>query len=248
MRYETMIETLENQLEDTGGNADTVLAATVQAVSETAWQEADDFRAQLPKKLAKTEPAGPNQQRTLDEFVSRIGELSGTTDMAQAREYAHAGFTVISDAITAGQLRQLMEALPEEYGSLAPEVSGLTGNEETLLAEVRHAANLEDIEQARLLTQAVLAVVAEATSGGQAARLAAILPEDLSDLLNSSEKPQQTNTDRFLDEVTHRSTVTSPETVREHTAAVFKVLRQWAPDEFADTLGHLPQPLTQLSL
>lgn len=200
MQYDTMIDLLGQRLGDTGGNADTVLAAVVQGLSETAWQEADDFRAQLPRKLAKTGPAGPGQQRTLDEFIARVGELSGTADMAQAREYARAGFSVIGDAISAGQLRQLVEALPGEYGSLAPGTSGLAGDEEALLAEVRRHAGLEDVEQAGVLIRAVLAVLGEAASGGQAARLAAVLPRDLSDILEASEQAQHTNTDRFLDE------------------------------------------------
>lgn len=44
-----------------------------------------------------------------------------------------------------------------------------------------------------------------------------------------------------------RSSVTTGETAREHTAAVLKALRQWAPDELADTVGQLPHPLAQLS-
>lgn len=248
MQYDTMIKRLEQLLGDTGGNADTVLVGAVQAISETAWREADDFRAQLPRKLAKTGPAGPNQQRTLDEFIARVGELSGTVDMAQAREYAQASFTVLTEAISAGQLRQLMEALPAEYGALVPGLSGLTGDEETLLAEVRRQAGLADAEQARLLTQAVLVVLGEAASGGQAAQLATALPGDLADFLKTSEQAQHTDTDRFLSEVVNRSAVTTADTVRDHTAAVFKGVRQWAPDELADTLGQLPHPLAQLSV
>lgn len=243
-----MIELLERRLGNTGGNADTVLAATVQAISEVAWGEGEDLRAQLPRKLAQVQPAGPGTTRTLDEFIARVGELSGTDDLAQAREYSQASFSVISDAVSAGQLRQLMQALPEDYGSLIPALSGLTGNEETLLAEVRRRAGLEDIERARQLTQAVLVILGEAASGGQAARLAAALPQDLGAYLKSSEQAQHTDSGRFLDEVAGRSEVTSSETTREHTSAVFHALRQWAPDELADTLGQLPHPLAQLSL
>lgn len=243
-----MIESLKERLGGAVDNADTVLAATVQALSETAWRETEDLRSQLPGELAKVGPAGVNQQRTLDEFIARIGELSGTADMAQAREYAQAGFGVLSDAVSAGQLRQLMQDLPEEYGSLAPALSGMAGNEQTLLAEVRRQADLDDVDQARELTQAVFAVLGEATSGGQAARLATAVPQDLAAWLQAPEQAEHTDSDRFLNEVARRSSVTTSETVRAHVSAVFTSLRQWAPDELADTLGQLPYPLAQLSV
>ncbi len=248
MQYDTMIQTLERRLGDTGGNADTVFAATVQAISEAAWKEADDFRAQLPQQLASVAPSGPGPERTLDEFLARVGELSGTQDMSQAQQYARAAFSVLADAISSEQLRHLMQALPQEYGSLAPAVSGLTGDEETLLAEVRRLAGLADIEEARLLAQTVLAVLAEAISRGPASRIAAALPEDLSAFLQSSPSAEHTDTDRFLAEVTRRSAVTEPDVVREHTAAVFVAVRQWSPQGLADALGQLPHPLAQLSV
>lgn len=248
MQYEAMIELLQRRLGGGTENAETVLTATVQAISEDAWQEAADLRAQLPKKLEQVSPAGPGQPRSLDEFVDRVGVLAGTQDMAQAREYARAGFSVIADAISAGQLRQLMQALPAEYGTLAPATTGLTGTAETVLGEVRHEASLETVEDARALTEAVLSVVAEAASGGQTDQLAAALPEELGDWLRATGDARHTNSDEFLAEITRRSPITDGDTVREHTAAVFKALRQWAPDEVADTLGQLPQPLTQLAM
>lgn len=248
MQYEEMIERLQRRLGGGTENAGTVLAATVQAISEDAWQEAADLRAELPEELQQVSPAGPGERRSLDEFVARVGALAGTQDVAQAREYAEAAFGVIGDAISAEQLRQLMQALPAEYGTLAPATAGLTGTAETVLGQVRHEASLEAVEDARALTEAVLAVVAEAASGGQTDRLAAALPQDLGDWLRATGDARHTDSDAFLVEISRRSPVTEDDTVREHTAAVFRALRQWAPDEVADTLGQLPQPLTQLAM
>lgn len=247
MQYTTMVRELDERLGDTGGDAAAVLTATVQAISEAAWQEAADLRAQLPKKLENVTPAGPGGQRSLDEFVDRVGTLAGTPDVERARRQAHAAFQVVAEAISPGQLRQLMEALPEEYGELAPTVSGLTGDADTLLAEVRRQADLETVEQARALTETVLAVLAEATSGGQAAQLAAALPDELAEFLRSWDAARHTDSDQFLAEIADRSSVSNGDTAREHTAAVFGVLRQWAPEELGDAIGQLPRPLAQLA-
>lgn len=247
MQYTTMVRALDERLGDTGGDAEAVLTATVQALSESAWQEAADLRAQLPKKLENVTPAGPGGQRSLDEFVARIGTLAGTPDVERARQYAHAAFPVIAEAVSAGQLRQIMEALPKEYGELAPAVSGLSGNAETLLAEVRQQASLETMEQARALTETVLVVLAEATSEGQAAQLAAALPEELADFLRARDAARHTDPDQFLAEVAARSTVSNDDTARDHTGAVFGVLRQWAPEQLGDALGQLPKPLARLA-
>lgn len=247
MRYDDMVTALAAKLGDGGGQERTVLAATVQAISEVAWDEAADMRAQLPDEFTNVGPAGPGGRRSLDEFVARIGELSGARDEAQSREYAHLGFSTVGEAISAGQLRQLMEALPDEYGALAPNVTGLTGDAETLLAEVRRQAKLDRMEQARELTEAVLTVLAEAASGGQAANLATVLPQEIGAFLKAPEPARHTDSDRFFAEIVNRSTVTNRDTVRDQISAVFTTLSQWAPGELTDTLDQLPSTITTLS-
>lgn len=249
MHYEQMVESLQRHLDQHDAeSAGTVLAATVQALSENAWREAADFRSQLPEPLRSVEPAGPGDRASVEEFSARIGELCGAPDTAQARAYAEAAFRVLSESITAGQLRQLLADLPEDYAILAPPIAGLTADAETLLAQVRHQAGLDTIDHAREATEAVLTTTAEAVSGGQATRLADNLPTEIGALLRGSEPTQHTDTDRFLNEVTRRSpTTTTPELVRTHTNAVFTVLREWAPGELADTLNQLPRPLAALA-
>ena len=242
-----MIEALDQRLDQGIHQAGVVLAATVQALSEDAGDEASDLRAQLPRPLADVEAAGPARRQSLDEFVIRVGELSGAEDAEQARRYTEAGFDIISAAISPGQLRQLLQALPDDYADLAPRISGLTGHEETLLAEIRQEAKLHTVEQARQLTSAVLSVLAGALSGGQATRLAHALPPDIGASLHVSEKAEHTDTERFLHDIADRSTVTTHDTVREHTAAVLTVLRAGAPDKLAKALDQLPHSITELA-
>lgn len=241
MQYEEMITGLERRQDLDRQQAGTLLAATVQALRETAEDEALDLQAQLPAELAEVTPSGHAPQRSLEEYFVRIGDLCGLDDLQLARGHAQGGFSMLAEAVSAGQLRQLMQSLPSEYAALAPKTSGLTGDEETLLADLRRQAKLDDLEQARTLAQAVLSTLGEATSGGQAEDVAAALPEDLGAHLRSEHSAGHTESDRFFDEVVRRSTVTNRETVHAHVTAVFDVLRQWAPTETTNLLGQLPR-------
>lgn len=248
MRYDEMTDRVTQHTGRSGQQAGTLLAAVMQALRETAGDEAADMQAQLPEQLAQVIPAGQAPTRTLDEFVLRVGELTGASEPEQARAATQAGFSVLAEAISAGQLRQLMHALPEEYGSLAPSVSGLPGEAETLLAEVAQRAKLDTIEQARQLTAAVLGVLSEAVSAGQLDKLADTLPETLAATLRQAGGPAQpTEADRFLREISQRAPASNLDQVRAHTHSVFTALQHWAPAEFADTLAQLPQSITDLA-
>lgn len=245
MSYEEMVTELDQRTGIGREHAGTVLAAVVQAVVEMAWDRSDP-RVELPGELAAVEPAGPAEQRSLDSFIARVGDLTGAVDLDRAGEFTRSGFRVVAESLSRDELRKLMEALPAEYRELAPTASGLSGNEETLLADIRLNANLDTVEQARELAHAVLAVTGEASSAGQADDLADTLPEDLGAWLRSSTEARQTDSDRFLAEIVDRSRVTSSDLVRDHTAAVFTVLRRTAPKEFAETLDQLPKPIARL--
>lgn len=248
MQYDEMVEALRRRLGlDAAERAGTVLAATVQALSETAWHEAADLRSQLPGPLQGVRPAVAGTRRSRDEFIARVGELVEITDEDRARTYAWAGFSVIGAAITEGQLRQLLQDLPEDYATLAPSITDQAGETKTLLAEVRSAADLNTDDAAREVTEVVLTLLAEATSGGQAARLSENLPAEVGVLLHTDEPAAPTDVDRFLNEIVRRSSVTTAESARRHTSAVFTTLRHWAPGELADTVGQLPQPLSELA-
>lgn len=242
-----MLDMLNQRTGIDRNRAGTVLQSTVQALSESAGDEAQDMRAQLPDELAHLGQLGSTPGRSLDEFVARVGELSGVHEPSRARAYAQGGFSVLAESITTGQLHQLVRALPAEFGALAPAVSGLTGHEETLLAQVRDRAGLGTVEQSRELTLAVFTVLGEAASAGQVDKLATALPEELAPYLRSTGEAQPIEAGRFLDEVSRRSTVSSPEQARAHTASVLAVLREWSPTELTDTLGQLPRSVAQLA-
>ncbi|ASU80068.1 DUF2267 domain-containing protein [Actinopolyspora erythraea] len=246
MNYEEMVAELQRRLGPGVARPDTVLAATVQALGESAWNVAAELRAHLPRQLGEVRPAGPGEPLSLDAFLDRIGQLSGAQDFEQAREYGRAGVGVISEALPPEQLRRLLHELPEDYATLLPSDSGLSATADALLAEVRRHASLADEEQARELTRAVLGVTSSAVSRGEAARLTGALPPEIGALPDTREFAQHTDTDRFLAEITRHSGVTTPNLVREHTRAVFDVLGRWAPEELADTLDQLPEPVAAL--
>ncbi|MGJ7905422.1 DUF2267 domain-containing protein [Actinopolyspora sp. H202] len=247
MDYEEMVTELQRRLEPGVTHPETVLAATVQALGESAWNVAAELRAHLPRQLGEVQPAGPGDPLSADAFLDRIGQLSGAQDSEQAQEYGRAGAAVVGRALPAVQLRRLLHELPEDYATLLPSDSGLSTTADTLLAEVRRRAALEGTEQARQLTQAVLGVTAQAVSQGEVDRLTGALPPEIGALLDTREFAQHTDTDRFLAEIARRSDVTDSEVVRDHTGAVFNVLGEWAPEEMADTLDQLPKPVAALA-
>ncbi|MHA6803865.1 DUF2267 domain-containing protein [Salinifilum ghardaiensis] len=137
--------------------------------------------------------------------------------------------------------------MPAEFRDAVPGSIGLSGSAEALLAEVRKRSGAETLEQARDLTEAVLGVLAEHSSAGQAGDLAARLPADFGDALDARRSAPRTEADEFLEEVAIRTSATTAKRVREDTAAVFTVLEQWAPDEVDATLSQLPKEVNALA-
>lgn len=245
VRYEELVEAFQQRLPVDRQQAETALAATMQALNETAHEAMQNLQAQLPDELKQVTPAGTNAERSLDEFVVRVGDLTGLSDATQARERTQAAFSTLAEAVSTGQLRELMESLQPEFRDLAPGSVGLSGSDETFLGEVRQQANLDSVEAARELSEAVLRVLAAHSSAGQARDLAAYLPDQVSTALRTTRSAPGTEADEFFAQVDSHATVTDSDHVREHTIAVFDVLRRWAPKEMESTLDQLPKTITK---
>ncbi|MHA6798375.1 DUF2267 domain-containing protein [Bounagaea algeriensis] len=247
MQYEDMVEGLRQRASLEWSAAETVLAATLQALDETAHTAVAALRAQLPGELKRVEPAGMNPDRSWDEFVVRVGELSGAADEGQVGDQLRAAFAVLTEAVSPGQVRELLAALPAEFRDAVPGSIGLSGSAETLLGQVRQRVEVDTLEQARELTEGVLSALAEHSSAGQARDLALRLPADFGDALRITRSVSRTEAEDFLAGVSDRVSATNPNRVREDTAHVFGVLRQWAPEELEATLSQLPETVTALA-
>jgi uncharacterized protein (DUF2267 family) len=96
----------------------------VRAVLETLGQrlpadEAEDLAAQLPPPLARCleQTATQDEEFPVDEFYERVAEL-GDSDIEEAHGQTHAVLSVLDDAVSAGQITDLIGRLPSDYADL----------------------------------------------------------------------------------------------------------------------------------
>lgn len=95
-----------------------VTRATLETLGERLFQETEQLAAQLPADLANFLTSGTsNQKYEFDEFLQRIGEREGT-DPQTARQHAEAVIEVLSEAVTEGEIEDVIEVLPKEYRQL----------------------------------------------------------------------------------------------------------------------------------
>ncbi|MQA13602.1 MAG: DUF2267 domain-containing protein [Pseudonocardiaceae bacterium] len=129
MQYDEMIDTLVRRLPVGAEQARTVLGGVVRALGETARRgEMRDLRSQLPGELKDIEAEIREPDRSVDEFSTRVGDLTGIDDVDEARRFAGTALGVISEAVSAGQLSQLLATLPHGYAELLSAPAGRDGS------------------------------------------------------------------------------------------------------------------------
>lgn len=132
MQYDEMIDALAHRAPLGPAQARQVFAAIVQALGETAKKhEMADVRSQLPGELKTVEPGDSAPDRSVDDFckrVSELSELSENGDGDQVRLIAGAALGVIAEAVTPGQISQLLASLPHGYAQLLHAPSDQNGS------------------------------------------------------------------------------------------------------------------------
>jgi len=119
VQYEEFRQRVEHRLggNRTGGEADKVITATLETLSERiTGGEARDLAEQLPGALQ-----APLQQAdelaeafSIEEFFRRVAEREGV-DVDTARNDAPAVMAVLAQALTQGELNDVMAQLPQEF-------------------------------------------------------------------------------------------------------------------------------------
>ncbi|GCE49735.1 uncharacterized protein (DUF2267 family) [Thermosporothrix hazakensis] len=103
------------------GDAEAAVRATLQTLGERlAGGEAKDLASQLPSQMAEyvlSGLAGMGERFNLDEFFLRVADREGV-DLPKATFHAKAVMSVLQEAITKGELRDIRSQLPPEYSSL----------------------------------------------------------------------------------------------------------------------------------
>lgn len=100
------------------GDAEVATRATLETLGERlAGGEVKDLASQLPRGIAEylyDGLAGVGERFSLPEFYQRISEREGE-DLPQAVFHARAVIKVLSEAVTRGELNDVLAQLPEEF-------------------------------------------------------------------------------------------------------------------------------------
>lgn len=100
---------------------DTVLALLEALAYRDLGEQREAFAAQLPKEyaevLAEAVPVN-KEQFDADDMMRRVGKHRDTT-LGESRTRTHAAFSVLMDAVSDGQVQDLLNVLPADYASYA---------------------------------------------------------------------------------------------------------------------------------
>lgn len=105
---------------------------------------------------------------------------------------------------------------------------------------VRQQANLESTEEAEPLSRAVLETLAECLSAGQTEEIAAYLPEELAEALDTDDDPESFDVGEFLSRVADRAGVGEDIAKRATQATTDALAEAVAGSEFHDARQQLP--------
>jgi uncharacterized protein (DUF2267 family) len=252
--YDAFVGLVQRSLKLSPEEAERAVQATLRTLAERiSGGEARDLAVQLPPEAAALLADGSKAERfDLEEFLRRVAEREGV-DINEAESHARAVFAALGRTVTHDELRDMASELPKEFASLVasaqpppreqPERPPLMPADE-FFGRVAARAGLDRTAAARA-TEAVLEVLGERISGGQADDLADQLPRELYQPLlvgkiRSHGAARPMSLKDFVDAVAEREGV-PPADAREHARTVLGTLREAVSDkEFADTVAQLP--------
>jgi uncharacterized protein (DUF2267 family) len=122
VKYDEMVAAVAARAGVSRRYADEIILAVLTALGErlTA-DETKDLLAQLPKKYKQHVNAVPNPNlMSAGEFVARVAELEGARapTSADARTHVAAVFVTLTEAVNAGELRDILEQLSADFAPL----------------------------------------------------------------------------------------------------------------------------------
>jgi uncharacterized protein (DUF2267 family) len=247
MDHERFITIVEQSAGVDREQAERAARATLQTLAERITAgEARDLAAQLPPELAPAlNTTGEAEPFDLEELLRRVAQRIGV-DRATAERSVRATFDALGQAITGSELADLAAQLPRDFAPLlpaGPDVDVLPA--EAFVRRVAERAG-EDVEHARVATEAVLETLAERIAAGEVDDLEDRLAVELRAPLDrgvarSGDEARRMSLDEFLRRVAEREGVT-PLHAREDARAVLATLREAVGErEFLDVAVQLPQ-------
>lgn len=247
MRDEDFAETVGQRAGIDNDRARTVSRAVVQALTEQV--DADMARSlldQLPRGLrSATTVSDAPKPLPLNEFRDRVSDIAGT-DAFDVDRHVHAVVTTLRDAVTGGQVDEIVARLPDVYRDFLP-AEAAPVRADAFWGRVREDAELPSRRDAEIATRVTLVTLADRLSKGQAYDLATALPAELRPLLKSGSPASEAfDLEGFLDRLAGQQQV-DRETARRQARAVLRTVREHVPaDEVGDTFAQLPRPLAEL--
>jgi uncharacterized protein (DUF2267 family) len=263
MRYEQFIERVASLAEVPTDDAERATKVVLSTLAERIGpKEAIDTASQLPAEL-QAALAAPPEARVFDarEFARRVADRAGIDDAA-ARQVTRAVFATLHEAVSHGELADWEPELSADYVDLGARhadvgrppraafpgtrAHGAVVGRREFLRAVMERTGLDET-RARRAIEAVLEAFGERIAGGEAADLAAQLPEIAAEpLLRAGGDPQPIPAAEFVRRVAQREG-TAEIVAREHARAVLTTLREAVTvDEWNDTLSELPRDYDEL--
>ena len=121
MQYEEFLNKVQDRLGPAQPDeARRAIIATLETLGERiSGGEASDLAEQLPEELKEPlHQAGENNEEfSLDAFLRRVGEREDV-EADEAREHVSAVMTVLTEAVSGGELDNIRAQLPQEFEPL----------------------------------------------------------------------------------------------------------------------------------
>jgi uncharacterized protein (DUF2267 family) len=122
VKYDEMVAAVAARAGVSRRYADEIILAVLTSLGERLTpDETKDLLAQLPKKYKQHVNAVPNpNMMNADEFVARVAELEGARapTSEDARTHVAAVFVTLTEAVNAGELRDILEQLSADFAPL----------------------------------------------------------------------------------------------------------------------------------
>jgi uncharacterized protein (DUF2267 family) len=224
-----------------------VLQALAEQVEGDSSDVFDRLASQLPGDLQPALRAGDVAGRPLrlGEFYQRVAELANMPP-GEAEDRAREVVATLAEQVTGAPLEEFFARLPQDYRSLLPE-KPQPGEADDFLRRVQRLGELRSRAEAETATRLTLSALGDRISGGQAADLAAALPDEMRPCLEQASEPAQAfGIEEFLRRIADPQQTDLP-TARRQAKAVLRVVREYAPGkEISDTVAQLPADLVPL--
>ncbi len=153
MNYNDMMRNVAGSTGLTRKQADEAVVTTLTVLAETiSAEETRDLLAQLPKSIRDRVPvSGTTIEMRPIEFLARVADLTVSATEVAAETSVRAVFSVLTQAVNAGEMNDIAEELGDAYADLLDRTDRLEREEARELAE---EATLARIEAAKAILEA----------------------------------------------------------------------------------------------